>query len=107
VTNQPDAKTVRLLAELLRDRSANIGERDDAAMDLAYSDDPAGLEALLEVARHADDHPMVLDSCGESIAEIAVRTGHFERSWLDGLAEPALRNVRGAFRRERPDLLDT
>ncbi len=106
MTEQPDPRTVQLLIELLRDHTARIDERDDAAIDLGGSDDPKALAALLEVASHADDDEMVIGSCGESIAQIAVRTGRFEPSSLDGLAAPALREVLGWLRRARPDLLD-
>jgi hypothetical protein len=91
---------------VLHDRSARIDERDDAAIDLGDSDDPLALRALLETARDSTDHWMVLGSCGESIAEIVTRTGVFDQAWLEGLAGPALGELRGALRLERPELFD-
>ena len=93
------------LLEILRDRSARIDERDDAAMDLGNSDDDRVLDALLELGAESDDDDMVLGSIGESIAHIAARADKFDPSWLTALASPTVDELVGSLRALRPDLL--
>ena len=96
--------TAALIA-ILRDRSARVDERDDAAIDLGRSDDDRVLAALLEIAARSDDDHMVLGSVGESIAQIAIRRGKFESSWLTLLAPPAVDELVASLRAGRPQLL--
>ena len=96
--------TAALIA-ILRDRSARVDERDDAAIDLGRSDDDRVLAALLEIAARSDDDHMVLSSVGESIAQIAIRRGNFESSWLTLLAPPAVDELIASLRAGRPQLL--
>ena len=93
------------LIAILRDRSARVDERDDAAIDLGRSDDDRVLAALLEIAARSDDDHMVLGSVGESIAQIAIRRGNFESSWLTLLAPPAVDELIASLRAGRPHLL--
>jgi hypothetical protein len=93
------------LVALLRNRAARIDERDDAAIDLGQSDDPAALTALLEVGSNPGEDETVVGSCGESIADIAIRRGSLDESWLGRLAPAALRELRSRLQGERPDLL--
>ena len=102
VDRQPD---VIALSYLLRDPSARWDERDDAAMLLGRSDDPAALALLLELARDPAEDELVVASSGESIAEIAVRTGAFERAWLEDLRPEAVAEILPWLTRARPDLL--
>lgn len=100
---KPDAQAVDGLIQVLRDRTARVDERDDAAMDLGDSDDLVALQALLDVARDASEHAMVLGSAGESLAEIALRNGSFDPAWLTGMTEAAGRELRGALQLPRRD----
>jgi hypothetical protein len=93
------------LIQILRDRSARIDERDDAAIDLGRSDDDGALAALLEIGAQSDDDEMVLGSIGESIAHIAIRTGKFESSWLARLSPLAVDELVASLRAARPQLL--
>jgi hypothetical protein len=93
------------LINLLRDKTARIDERDDAAIDLGTSDDPKALDALLEVACDPTENEMIVGSSGESIADIVVRNGRFDLTWLDGFAPAAKRELRARLAAERPDLL--
>lgn len=63
------------LIGVLLNRDARLDERDDAAMDLARYDEPEVLNALIVVAGAAGEDPLLLESCGESIAEIWARRG--------------------------------
>lgn len=62
---QPEA-----LAEVLLDKAAEFGDRDDAAMDLADFDDPAAEVALTKVVQDLSEDPDIADRAGESLAEI-------------------------------------
>src|SRR4051812_14598590 len=63
------------LIEVLTDLHADVADRDDAAMDLHGYDEPEVLIALLHVGRNEQDSEVVLESVGESIAEILLRNG--------------------------------
>jgi hypothetical protein len=93
------------LHDLFRSHSARIDERDDAAMYLAKSDDAAAFAALFQVASDTADNELVVASSGESLAQIIVRTGRLDPSWIDQLAPAALNEVIPWVTRERPDLL--
>ncbi|MFE3070938.1 hypothetical protein [Streptomyces sp. NPDC059247] len=83
-----DPQRTRYLIRVLLDAGVDIGGRDDAAMDLYESDDPQAREALLVVASDVLTPCMVLASAGESLGQIAMRTGLFlsgqERAGLVG-----------------------
>src|ERR1700733_3313378 len=66
------------LTEILLDQTATEAERDDAAMDLGKYDDDHALNTLLLVASNLEDEPFIMNSCGESIAEIWVRKNQFD-----------------------------
>lgn len=82
------------LSDVLLDTSARWDERDDAATDLADSDEPAALEALMIVGRNEEEDDTLLETVGDSIAEILAR--HPERTPDDigSLAPAALRGYR-------------
>jgi len=90
------------LIQILRDRSARVDERDDAAIDLGGSDDGGALAALLEIGVQSDDDDMVLGSIGESMAQIAIRTGKFESSWLARLSPQVVDELVASLRAVRP-----
>jgi hypothetical protein len=100
--SEPD---VSALVVILLDRAARIDERDDAAAYLAQTDDNAALTALLHVASDPTEDGIVVASCGESLAQIFVRSGRLDPAWLHELTPIALNEVIPWVRRERPDLL--
>ena len=102
---EEEPQNTAALIQILRDRSARIDERDDAAIDLGRSDDDGALAALLEMGAQSDDDDIVLGSIGESIAHIAIRTGKFESSWLARLSPLAVDELVGSLRALRPQLL--
>jgi len=87
--NDCDSQQPAGLIDVLRDHRARLDERDDAAMDLAAFDTPEALAALVAVATDPNEDAMLLDSCGESVAEIWVRRGKIDEEVLDGMARPA------------------
>jgi len=101
---RPDPNSAALVAILLN-RSARVDERDDAAGYLGTSDDPSVIEALVRVASDASDDETVVATCGESLAEICVRSGFLDSAWLTALRPEALNELIPWVRRERPDLL--
>ncbi|MFN9499541.1 MAG: hypothetical protein ACK57E_14085 [Erythrobacteraceae bacterium] len=64
-----------------RDIGAPLGDRDDAAKDLAEFDE--ALPVLVETALRPGEDETLVDSCGESIAEIWQRTSGFDRATFD------------------------
>jgi len=83
------------LIDILHDRAASIAERDDAAMDLAAFDD--ALDVLIAAASDPEDNPIVLASCGTSIAEIWNRLGIFDETVRAALAPEARGEIDAAF----------
>jgi hypothetical protein len=83
---------------VLRDIGAPVGDRDDAAMDLAEFD--AALPVLVEIALRPGEDEMLVDSCGESIAEIWQRTSGFDRATFDRLPLIAQSIIAGYFPEE-------
>jgi HEAT repeat protein len=83
------APTIDYLIRILRDRSIDLGVRDDDAMDLGAYDESRVLEALIQTAADLDEHEMVLDSCGTSIMEIWGRKGSYSRAAFDRFAPAA------------------
>jgi hypothetical protein len=104
-TGEDEPQNTAALIQILQDRSARIDERDDAAIDLGRSDDDGALTALHEIGAQVDDDDMVLGSIGESIAQIAIRTGKFESSWLARLSPLTVDELVASLRAVRPQLL--
>ena len=96
---------VRGLIAILLDRTAPISDRDDAAMDLGNSDDKSAADALIAVGQDRRDHETVVASCGESLARIAVRTGHLDAELIERLAPIAVNELLTTIRAMRPELL--
>lgn len=101
-----DRESLDALISLVRDRQARVDERDDAAIDLGRSSDPDAIAVLLEVGSSADENVTILASCGESLAQIAVRAGSLDRTWAAQLAPAASHEFIATMRAERPDLLE-
>lgn len=96
---------VDALGAILRDPTARFDERDDAAMYLGKSDEPAAIRLLLGLARDPSEDDVVVASSGESLAQIAVRTGRLDPGWLENLRPEALAEILPWVRRECPGLL--
>ncbi|MFJ3139626.1 hypothetical protein ACIPK5_27455 [Streptomyces sp. NPDC086843] len=71
-----NADRVEGLISVMLDPRADIGGRDDAAMDLYETDDPRARAALLLVASDERSPYIVRASAGESLGQIMMATGH-------------------------------
>jgi hypothetical protein len=101
-----DSSRLDALIALVLDHSARIDERDDAAIDLGNADDPRAVAALLQVGADRGENETILASCGESLAQIAIRGGRFDRVWLELLTPIAVNEFVESVRAERPELLE-
>ncbi|MFC8586059.1 hypothetical protein ACFUGD_16125 [Streptomyces sp. NPDC057217] len=70
-----DMQHMQNLVKVLLDPTVDIGSRDDAVMDLYETDAPEARQALLTVAGDPQAPDIVLASAGESLGQIATRTG--------------------------------
>jgi hypothetical protein len=95
------------LTEILLNPSARLDERDDAAMYLGELGRQEAVEALLIVVRDPGADIILAASCGESLAEIALRNGKFDRTWLDGMVPTARMELIERLRHDAPDMLGT
>lgn len=93
------------LIKILKDLNALIEERDDAAIDLGSYDDTLALKTLLEVAFMPEENELVLSSCGESIAQIWIRLGNFNRNDFDGMAREAQIEAEELIKKCKPEWL--
>jgi HEAT repeat protein len=100
-----DETRLQPLIALLLDSTAELSARDDAAIDLGESDDPLAAEALLTIARDPILDEMLHASAGESLGQIAVRTGRLDSSWTARLTPAARSEFLAIVRADRPDLL--
>jgi hypothetical protein len=80
----------RRMIEILRDTSLSITDRDDAAIELANYNSPDAREALLAAGSNASEDETVLDSIGESLAQLH-RGNPISRDAVDTLT-PIARN---------------
>ena len=93
------------LIGILLSSSVRPDERDDAAIDLGRLGGQRAVDALLSVARDPRVDPALAGTSGESLAEIALRSGRLDEAWLEGLVPTARRELIEWVRRERPDFL--
>lgn len=94
------------LINVLLDNTAREDERDDTAMDLGKFDDERALIALLQIASNSNEDEIVIDSCGESIAEILIKREEYNPNILNKLA-PIARDAAYAFIKEaKPEWIE-
>jgi hypothetical protein len=60
---------------------------------------------ILAVARDPEVDVILAASCGESLAEVAVRICYFDRAWLDGMTALARMELIEMLRHQAPELL--
>jgi len=80
------------LISVLLDRSAPLGDRDDAALGLGYHDEPEAEAALLPVAADPQTDDVLLDTCGYALAQIWCRKGRLDPETVRKL-QPAARTT--------------
>lgn len=93
------------LLNVLVDPFATVSARDDAAMDLADHDAPEVRRALLMVAQDACVEETIRASCGESLAELWIKSGGLDREALCRLSGEARREAESVIRESRPEWL--
>ena len=98
-------KKKETLITILLDSEASIADRDDAAMDLYEYDCDLVLNALVKVAKNSNDDPMVLNSCGESIASIWVKRNIFDKKCYEQLSKAAQDGIYYVIKYDRPQWL--
>ena len=97
---------VDLLIAILLDRTAREDERHDAAMDIgAYNDDRA-LNILTRLGSDPSEDNLILDACGESLAEILVVRNEFRREVIEGLTPIAKKMAYAYIKDAKPEWLD-
>ncbi|MBP2583752.1 hypothetical protein J3A78_004230 [Streptomyces sp. PvR006] len=74
VSQRPYPRDQAMVTVLL-DRGADLGARDDAAVDLYASDGERARQALLAVAVDPEAPEIIQASAGESLGQMAARTG--------------------------------
>lgn len=94
---------IEALRKILLELPANLGERDDAAMDLEAFDEPEAVQVLLKVGSNPNEDEMVLEKCGESLAGIWLRTGRFDPSGFSSLVGNARREARIFLSAKHPE----
>jgi len=94
-----EAWRTEALIKLLLNPAARIDERDDAAMDLAESDDPRARSALIVIACDRDCEDIIAVSAGESLAWIAARSGPLTAGQLAALRPDALTEYHATYSR--------
>lgn len=94
------------LISVLLDPHAPLGDRDDAAMDLGRFPTAEVESALLKIARNTAEDENVLDSAGESLAEIWSSRQDAPVELIASLAPPAHRIAVATLKARRPDWAD-
>jgi hypothetical protein len=83
---QPDG-----LIHVLLNRNADLGDRDDAAMDLAAFDQPEVQHVLAQIALDMTTDATLAESCAESLAEIWCRNDNLDLRVHKRISSPSLR----------------
>jgi hypothetical protein len=96
-------KKIKFLIAVLQDKEANVSEKDDAAMDLASSDNPLAVQALAAQGQDETEDDLVLNSCGESLAEIWIRNDTFVQNLYNTLLPKAQQGVRAVIESLKPE----
>ena len=73
------------LIGVLLNKSAETGDRHDAAMDLALYDDPHVEEALLQVALDDTEDELIADAVGESLSQVWKRAGKTDLTIVENM----------------------
>ena len=82
--------TTAELIEFILNKNADLGARDDVAMALGSSDDPAVEDALLQITLDHSEDEALISSTVDSLREIWARHGKYEASLVQQM-HPAAR----------------
>ena len=95
------------LISLLLDRTAEFGDRDDAAMDLGTFDQLEVVSALATVAADPTEDDDLVARCGESLAQIWAKRGSVNEGMFERLRSTAQVEIRAYLRARAPELART
>lgn len=98
-------KDKEYLIKFLLDKTVDLGARDDCAMDLADYDSEDVLGALYKCASDITEDNIIQSSCGESLAEIMVRTSTLSKKYVHGLSDLAQLEFKSYIKRNKPEWL--
>ena len=98
-------KDKEYLIKFLLDKTIDLGARDDCAMDLADYDGEDSLGALYKCASDPTEDNIIQSSCGESLAEIMVRTSTLSKKYTDGLSDFAQLEFKSYIKHNKPEWL--
>ena len=93
---------VKMLIDILFDPSARDDERHDAAMDIGKYNDERALKALLQIGSNPIEDIIILDACGESVAEILVNRDEFRKDALEKLTPIAKKTAYAFIKEHKP-----
>lgn len=94
------------LIKFLLDKTVDLGARDDCAMDLADHDTEDVFTALYKCATDKSEEEIIQGTCGESLAEIMVRTNIFRKEYSVDLSEYADAEFKAFIKSEKQEWLD-
>jgi hypothetical protein len=97
------------LHAILTDRSIGEEARDDAAMDLSYSDDPSTVAVLIDFILDPAEPNSLVGVAAESLGEIWARSRNVDAAAIRQMRPIAQRELLGAMRAagvEPPNLSD-
>lgn len=92
-----------ILIKILLNKNADLGLRDDCAMDLAAYNDEETLKALYNCASDPKEDNIIQASCGESLAEIMLRNKSLDRRFIIGLSTVAKAELIGVWKEKQSD----
>jgi hypothetical protein len=96
--------TLGSLIRLLLDLRADHGDRDDAALALAESDEPGAEHALALIALDPQTDPDLAETCGEALAQVWARRGALDVEVLQRLPARARALTAATVKVLRPSL---
>ena len=98
-------KDKEYLIKFLLDKTVDTAARDDCAMDLADYDSEDVLLALYKCASDLDENYVIQSSCGESLAEIMVRTSTLKKKYTERLSKLAESEFKRYIMNKKPEWL--
>ncbi len=96
---------VKLLIEVLLDKTAREDERSDAAMDLGKYKDSRAVEALAKTASDPNEDDTIIDDCAVSMAEISIALNEFYENLFKKMVPFAQRIVSGIIMARNPEII--
>ncbi|MFZ0565130.1 MAG: hypothetical protein WAM28_02965 [Chlamydiales bacterium] len=98
---------IQLLVEIILDPNAQDHEKDDAAIDLADSNDNQALEALIKISQSPSENDIfALPNYGEAIATIWLKRNFFNLNIYLSLKGPVRSGICAVLENRKPEWID-